>query len=116
MKILLVHLGGAEGDELTASLAESSNDVVVVSGLGDARTPWTGWRPDVVVALLEADSAKALDLVEALLTQRPLAGAALLVTGGNELAITAARRRFPDASFARLDSVETALASIVAGE
>ena len=116
MKILLVHLGDTDGRELAASLEESANDLRIVSHLDQARTPWTGWRPDVVVALLAADSAKALDLVDALLSQRPLVGAPLLVTGGNELAITAARRRFPEASFARLDTVETALASIVAGE
>lgn len=116
MKILLVHLGGTDGDALAASLEESANDLRTVSRADDAKAPWTGWTPDVVVAVLAADHARALDLVASLVAQRPLAGVPLLVTGGNELAIIAARRRFPDASFARPDAVETALASIVAGE
>ena len=40
----------------------------------------------------------------------------ILVTGANEVAITAARRRFPDASFCRPDAVHTSIASIEAEE
>ena len=116
MKILLVQLDASDDDPLTAGLNETGHDLRIVATAAEARTPWGEWRPDVIVARLEAESARTLDLVESLVAQRPLAGAPLLVTGGNELGITAARRRFPEASFARLDSVETALASIEAGE
>lgn len=116
MRILLVHLGANDDDDLVAAVREFGHDVRVVTKPQDVGEPWTEHRPDVIVVRLEADSARCLDVLEALASKRHLVGAPILVTGGNELAITAARRRFPDASFARLDALQTALASIEAGE
>lgn len=116
MRLLLVHLGAGDDDELVATLREFGHEVRVLVREDEARLPWDDYRPSVIVARLESDSARCLDVVDALVSARALAAAPILVTGGNELAITAARRRFPDASFARVDAVQTALASIEAGE
>ena len=112
MKVLLVHVGASLDDPLAASLSDWGHSVRLATSDADAALPWTDYRPDVILARLEGDSAKGLDLLEKLASKRPLVGAPVLVTGGNELAVTAARRRFPDASFARIDAVATALASI----
>lgn len=116
MKILLVHLGGSADDELAAALREYGHDVRVASNADDGDAPWEDYRPGALVARLEADTAQCLDLVAAIAARPGLGSVPILVTGGNELAVTAARRRFPDASFARLDTVQTALASLEAGE
>jgi chemotaxis response regulator CheB len=97
-------------------MRDTGHTVRVAGAAADADLPWTDFHPDVVVARLESESAAGLDLLERILAKRPLIGAPLLVTGGNELALEAARRRFPEASFARLDTLTTALASIEAEE
>lgn len=115
MKILLVHLGAAPGDELVDALTEFGHDVRIVADAAGAALP-PGFAPDVIVARLENDAAQGLDVVAAIRSVRGATRLPLLVTGGNELALTAARRRFPEANFARIDTVQTALASIEAGE
>lgn len=114
MKILLVEHDASGGGELTANLAEFGHVVRVVRSAQPE--PPAGFRPDVVLGRLEGESAAGLDLLEQVTVRRGLAGAPILVTGSNEVALSAARRRFPEASFARLDAVLTALASIEAEE
>jgi CheY-like chemotaxis protein len=116
VKILYFHMGADAADPVAADLREFGHSVLVAGGPADLDLPWDDFRPDVIVARLESEAAKGLDVLERLVSKRPLVGAPLLVTGGNELALTAARRLFPDASFARLDALATALASIEAGE
>jgi len=119
MRILLVHLGGAQSapeDDLHAILRDFGHDVRLVTDENGPPDAWEGFHADVLVARLETDSARALDFLSDLTSKPPLVGAPILVTGRNELAIIAARRRFPEASFARLDTVQTALASMEAGE
>lgn len=116
MKILLIHLGAADGGELSDSLREYGHVVRAVANAADVKLPWIDFQPDVIVVRLESDAAAGLDAAEAIAAKRALVGAPMLVTGSNEVALEAARRRFPDASFARLDHVMTALASIEANE
>lgn len=116
MKIVLVDLGAPDGRDLAGSLRDVGHVVRVASGAADAGLPWTDFAPDVLVVRLEADAAAGLDLAAAIAAKPTMAGAPLLVTGSNEVALEAARRRFPEASFARLDHVVTALASIEADE
>lgn len=120
MKILMFHPGATDDDDLSAALREFGHDVHVVEEGAEpvppspAGTP--SFRPDVVVVRLDEDAAATLDAVHRLLRARSLPPAPLLFTGRNELALASARRRFPDASFARSDLVATALESLHAGE
>ena len=115
MNILLIHLGTGV-DALAESLREFGHHVRILRSAADAAGPLSGAAPDVIVARLESDAAAALEVMDGLASQRALCGVPLLITGSNEVGITAARRRFPQASFARLDAVQTTLASIEAGE
>jgi hypothetical protein len=103
--------GAASG--LAEDLREAGHEVRPRGAASGDAAPW---KPDVLLVRLESDSAAVLDAVDRIAGERSFVGAQLLFTGGNELALTAARRRFPDASFARLDNVATALASIEANE
>lgn len=119
MRILLVHLGGAQTgpeDDLHGILRDFGHDVRLVTDESTPPESWRDFHADVLVARLETDAARALDFLSEVTSKPPLVGAPILVTGRNELAIIAARRRFPEASFARLDTVPTALASMEAGE
>jgi len=116
VKILLFHMGAVDADPLAESLREFGHSVRVAGGRADAELPWDDFHADVIVARLESEAAKGLDVLDLILSKRPLVGAPLLVTGGNELALTAARRRFPDANFTRIDALQTALASLESDE
>ena len=115
MRVLIVESKTEPRDPLFAELAEVGHEArdaqEAIVPVGEIP-----WKPDVLVVRLEKDSAAVLDSAERLLSDRRFAGAPLLFTGGNELALMSARRRFPDASFVRIDQIVTALASLEANE
>jgi hypothetical protein len=115
VRLLLVESEPDPRDPLADALKDAGHEVRTPAEA--APQPATlPWRCDVIVIRLERDAAAMLDQVTLLTSDRPFVGAPLLFTGGNELALTAARRRFPEANFVRLDNLATALASIEAGE
>lgn len=120
MRVLLVESRTVESETAAGAPAGFAEDLREagheVRSRAAAAADVIPWKPDVLLVRLESDSAALLDHVERISSERMYVGAPILFTGGNELALTAARRRFPDASFARLDNVATALASLEAGE
>jgi len=107
MRILLLHLDPARLDELAASLGDD----------GHAVTPISDEQPltesfDVFVVCAEASPQIALDLAAKIGADARLAAASILFAGGTQAALTEAQRRFPRASFTRIDALVTALASM----
>jgi DNA-binding response OmpR family regulator len=107
MRILLLHLDPARGDEIAASLAEHGHAVTTVT---EALT--VAEAPDVFVVCPEASPQLALDLAARIGADASLAAVSILFAGGTQAALTEAQRRFPRASFTRLDALATALASM----
>ena len=125
MKILMFHPGATDDDDLAADLREFGHDVQVIEEAPQRPPPAVApaqpgtpppFRPDVVVVRLDEDAAATLDAVQRMVKAHALPPAPFLFTGRNELALAAARRRFPDGSFARSDLVATALESLHQGE
>jgi hypothetical protein len=109
MKILLLHLDPSGRDTLAASLVDDGHDVEAVSDLPEARPKAP---PTVVVVCLEEAPQRALDLAARLGDAVGVDAASVLFVGGSKAALAEAQRRFPKASFSRLDALSTALASM----
>ena len=107
MRILLLHLDPARRDELAASLTDEGHAVTAVSEANPVTEP-----VDVFVVCPEAEPQLALDLAAKIGADARLAAVSILFAGGTQAALTEAQRRFPRASFARLDALSTALASM----
>ncbi|MCG3135559.1 MAG: hypothetical protein HMLKMBBP_03266 [Planctomycetes bacterium] len=114
MNVLVVEADTDPHDPLWADLAEAGHAARGRAEAGISRGGVTeeSWVPDVVLVRLDRDAAAVLDDAASILRTRRMSRAAVLFTGGNELALASARRRFPEANFARADQVLTALASI----
>jgi hypothetical protein len=108
MKILLLHLRPAARDALAASLIDDGHDVDAVSDLPGKR----GNPPAAVVVCLDESPQRALDMAARLGDAVGVDAASVLFVGGTTAALAEAQRRFPKASFARLDALSTALASM----
>jgi hypothetical protein len=93
MRILLLHLDPAGRDALAASLVDDGHDVAAVSELPGA-------------------PQRALDMAARLGDAVGVDAASILFVGGTTAALAEAQRRFPKASFSRLDALSTALASL----
>ncbi len=109
MKILLLHLDPAGRDALAASLVDDGHDVEAVSALPTKRP---AAPPAAVVVCLEEAPQRALDLAAKLGDAVGVDAASVLFVGGTTAALAEAQRRFPKASFSRLDALSTALASM----
>ncbi len=109
MRILLLHLGRAGREAVAASLADDGHDVVAVS---DLAAPARGARPAAAVVCLDDAPQRALDLAARLGDAVGVDAASVLFVGGTQAALSEAQRRFPKASFARIDALSTALASL----
>jgi hypothetical protein len=107
MKILVLHLDPARRDALAASLREDGHDVTAVSA-----PPLPTFTPEVFVVCTEASPQRTLDLAAKIGADAQVEGAAILFAGGTPAALTEAQRRFPKASFTRLDALSTSLASM----
>lgn len=107
MRILLLHLDPARGEELAESMREDGHEVTWVS---DAARPEQ--TPDVIVVCPESSPQRTLDLAARLGADSNVQAASILFVGGTPAALAEAQRRFPKASFARLDALATALASM----
>lgn len=119
MNVLVIESESDPNDPLWADLGEAGHSARTRAEAGisggavpEASAADGAWTPDVFLVRLDHDAAALLDETDLIARARRFAGAAILFTGGNELALTAARRRFPQANFARGDQVLTALASI----
>ena len=107
MRILLLHLDPVRGEEVAASLAEHGHSVTTVTEAQTVTDP-----PDVFVVCPETSPQLALDLAARIGAETNLAAVSILFAGGTQAALTEAQRRFPRASFTRLDALATALASM----
>lgn len=108
MRVMLVHLDPAAAERLLESLRDDGHEVtLVVTPPGASTSP-----PDVVVVCLDAQPQRTLDLAARIATATQTPAPSLLFAGGTPSALQEAQRRFPKASFARLDSLSTALASM----
>ena len=112
MRVLLLHLDSAARDALAASLADEGHDVVAVSGLPARRA---GPPPAAVVVCLDEAPQKALEAAAGLGDAVGVDAASILFVGGPTAALAEAQRRFPKASFSRMDALSTALASMTSG-
>jgi hypothetical protein len=108
MRILLLHLDPAGRDALAASLVDDGHDVAAVSELPARR----GAPPSAVVVCLDGAPQRALDMAARLGDAVGVDAASILFVGGTTAALAEAQRRFPKASFSRLDALSTALASL----
>jgi len=109
MRILLLHLDPKARDALAAELADEGHDVVAVSDLPKDRR---GAPPAAVVVCLDAAPRKTLELAAGLGDAFGVDAASVLFVGGPTAALAEAQRRFPKASFARIDALSTALMSL----
>jgi hypothetical protein len=107
MKILLLHLDPARRETLAASIRDDGHDVTAVSA-----APSPPFTPDVFVVCLDAAPQRALDLAAKVGAAAGVSAASMLFVGGPPAALAEAQRRFPTASFARIDALPTALASM----
>ena len=107
MRIALLHLDPARCDEIAASLTEHGHTVTPLSEAQTLAEP-----PDVFVVCPEASPQLALDLAAKIGADARLGAVSILFAGGTQAALTEAQRRFPRASFTRLDALATALASM----
>ena len=107
MRIVLLHLDPARRDEIAVSLEEHGHSVTAISDAQQLSDP-----PDVFVICPEASPQLALDLAARIGADARLAAVSMLFAGGTQAALTEAQRRFPRASFTRLDALATALASM----
>ncbi len=107
MRLLLLHLDEARAAEVAQSLEDDGHHVT----LADESSP-DGVRPDVFVVCLDAQPQRALDLAARLGAARGVPATSILFSGGSPAALTEAQRRFPKASFTRVDALMTALASM----
>ena len=107
MKILVLHLDSAHGDALAATLREDGHEVTAVSA---AAAPL--FAPDVLVICLDAGPQRTLDVAAKLAASAGAQAASMLFVGGTSAALGEAQRRFPTASFTRIDALSTALASM----
>ena len=107
MRILLLHLDAERRDEIANSLVEDGHYVIAVSDEQPLTEPF-----DVFVVCPEASPQLSLDLAARIGSDARLAAASILFAGGTQAALTEAQRRFPRASFTRLDALATALASM----
>ena len=109
MRVLLLHLHPAGRDALAASLADDGHDVEAVSALPQPRP---SAPPAAVVVCLDQAPQRTLDMAARLGDAVGVDSASILFVGGTPAALQEAQLRFPKASFARLDSLSTALASM----
>ena len=107
MKVLLLHLDPSERDALAASIADDGHDVTAVSAPVPIPVP-----PDVVMVCLDTEPQRTLDLAARIGADAHVEVASILFVGGTQAALKEAQRRFPTASFARIDTLRTALASM----
>jgi len=107
MKILLLHLDPASREVLAETIRDDGHDVTAVSA-----APSQPFTPDVFVVCLDAAPQRALDFAAKIGAGAGVAVASILFVGGPPAALAEAQRRFPNASFARIDSLPTALASM----
>jgi len=107
MKILLLHLDAVRRDALAEAIREDGHEVTAVSA-----APSPPFTPDVFVVCLEASAQRALDLAAKIGAGAQVAVPSILFVGGPAAALAEAQRRFPTASFARMDALPTALASM----
>jgi len=97
----------AGGDALAAELADDGHVVARAPEALPAATP-----PDAVVVCLDADPRRTLDAAARIAASNRVQADAMLFVGGTPAALQEAERRFPRASFARLDALRTAIASL----
>jgi hypothetical protein len=107
MKVLLLHLDATGRDAIADSLREDGHDVHAA-----ASPPSPGFVPAALVVCLDSQPQRTLDLAGRVGAESGVAAASILFVGGTHAAMQEAQRRFPRASFARLDALSTALASM----
>jgi hypothetical protein len=106
MKVHVLHLDAADRTTLEAALADDGHAIV-----SDEQRE-RGLVPDVVVVCLDAQPQRTLELAARVANAASVPVPSILFVGGTPAALQEAQRRFPRASFARLDALSTALASM----
>ncbi len=109
MHIHLVQPDEASARALADDFEELGHDVEVDESTA-ADVP--DGTPDALVVCLDAAPETALERAAVLAERRRLRSVPLLFAGGTEHWLTEAQRRFPRASFARMDVLHNAVASL----
>ena len=112
MKILLVYADEEAGPALVADLEDSGHDVRWVPNSDPEHMSVRDTTPEAIVACVEQDAGAAIEAVAALRKQKLFRNVPVLFTGTDESGLEAAMSDFPKASFARKDTLQTALASM----
>ena len=112
MKILLVYADAEAGPELATDLEGSGHEVRWVPDSSPEHMSVRDATPEAIVASVEGDADEALAAVRALRAQKIYRAVPVLFTGNDEEGLAAALSDFPKASFARKDTLHTALASM----
>ena len=107
MRVTLLHLDLDGGAPIAARMRDDGH---VVTSIADESAP--NAPPDVLVVCLDAQPQRTLDLAARLGAACGVPAASILFVGGTPSSLGEAQRRFPKASFTRLDAPSTALASM----
>jgi hypothetical protein len=107
MKVLLLHLDGPARDAMASGLRDDGHDVVAV-----AAPPSPPAACEVFVVCLDAQPLRTLDLAAKIGAESGVAATSILFAGGTTAALQEAERRFPKASFSRVEALSTAIASM----
>ena len=111
MNVLLLHLDAEQASKMADGLREDGHDVTVATdeaSVAAAKPP----SPHVLVVCLDAGSRRTLDLAAHRGGAAAVPAASMLFVGGTTPLLREAQKRFPNASFSRIDQLSTALASM----
>src|SRR5262245_56478286 len=106
MKVLLLHLDAPGRDAMASALRDDGHEVVAV-----AAPPSPPAQAEVIVVCLDAQPQRTLDLAARIGSESGVPATSFLFAGGGAGALQEAERRFPKASFCRVNALSTALAS-----
>src|SRR5688572_324909 len=113
MNVLLLHLDAPAAAAMAQQLEDDGHSLTLACDTAAAlaaRPP----SPHVLVVCLDAQPQRTLDLAARLGAGTEVPTQQILFVGGSSASLGEAQRRFPKASFARLDSLSTSLASMEA--
>jgi hypothetical protein len=113
MRILLLH-SGEDADAMAERLRGDGHHVRTVADVPADAGPRPADPAQVLVVCLDSQPQRTLDLAARVGDTAHVPSTSMLFVGGTPAVLVEAQRRFPKASFARLDALSTALASMEA--